>query len=230
VHAHLDVSSLYLATVYEILEKFEKAEHFYQLLQTEAGQIERTYNKCATLVGLVRVKHVQRDYTAIPLCWSEAERLAKEYEYNHLLTSLYLTRGHITWEGLIPEWESGFDSALHFHQLALIYALRFNRFLLDEALSGRVLETPLQPIIPHCLEQKEEGQRMLITLRDWWQSGINDIGMPRSDTISPIPEGVALLEAERIARQREPGDGSLQKSVVEQINAALANGRERLSP
>ncbi len=30
-----------------------------------------------------------------------------------------------------------------------------------------------------------------------------------------------LLEAERIAREREPGDGSPQRTVVEQIEAAL---------
>ncbi len=62
---------------------------------------------------------------------------------------------------------------------------------------------------------------MLIALRDWWQTDHNDIGTPRPDTISPIPEGIALLEAERLARKREPGDGSPQKSVVEQIENAL---------
>ncbi len=63
---------------------------------------------------------------------------------------------------------------------------------------------------------------MLVALRDWWQSGLNDVGTPRPDTISPIPEGISLLEAERIARDREPGDGSTQISVVEQISRALA--------
>ena len=62
---------------------------------------------------------------------------------------------------------------------------------------------------------------MLIALRDWWQTGGNDIGTPRPDSISPIPEGIALLEAERIAHEREPGDGSSQRCVVEQIEAAL---------
>jgi hypothetical protein len=59
------------------------------------------------------------------------------------------------------------------------------------------------------------------SLRDGWQTGLNDIGTPRPDTISPIPEGIPRLEAERMAREREPGDGSLQKSVVEQIEAVL---------
>ena len=116
---------------------------------------------------------------------------------------------------------TGFDAALRFYQLALIHALRYNRFLLDEALAGSEQGTPLRPIIEHCLERGKEGQRMLVALRDCWQSGMNDIGTPRPDTISPIPEGISLLEAERLTRQRETGDGSSQQSVVEQIIRAL---------
>jgi tetratricopeptide (TPR) repeat protein len=181
----------------------------------------RLYYECAALTGLCRVKHAQGEYEAIPPLLAEASQLAQQYEYNDHFTSLYLTRGHIAWDGLIPEWESGFDFALRYYQLALIHALRFNRFLLDELLAGRKQGTPLQPIIQHCLERGKEGQRMLITLRDWWQSGMKNIGTPRPDTISPIPEGIPLLEAERLARQREPGDGLPQQSVVEQITKAL---------
>ena len=115
------------------------------------------------------------------------------------MASLRLTQGHVAWDGQIPEWGNGFDAALRYYQHALIYALRYNRFLLDEALSGRPQGTPLRPIIPHCMERSEEGRRMLVALRNWWQTGANDIGAPRSDTISPIPEGIPLLEAERIA-------------------------------
>ncbi len=63
---------------------------------------------------------------------------------------------------------------------------------------------------------------MLIALKDWWLRGLNDIGTPWPETISPIPEGITLLEAERIARSREPGIGSLQKDVLEQVDEALA--------
>jgi hypothetical protein len=66
---------------------------------------------------------------------------------------------------------------------------------------------------------------MLAAVRDWWQSGVNDIGTPRPDTISPIPEGIPLLEAERIAREREPGDGSRQRAVLDKIAQHL-NGME----
>ena len=197
------------------------AETYYRESQ-DLRWVGRRYFDSGALTGLVRVKHAQGDYAAIAALLTEAEQLAQQYEYNDHLTSLRLTQGHIAWDGHIPEWGNGSDGALRYYQHALTYALRYNRFLLDEALSGRPQGTPLRPIIPHCLERGEEGRRMLIALSDWWQTGLNDIGTPRLDTISPIPEGIPLLEAERIAREREPGDGSPQRTVLEQIDAALS--------
>src|SRR6266567_6248252 len=222
LYAHNDTALLRLATVYEVLKDYKKAQHSYQLAQTEAHPLSRHYYEGGALTGLVRVKCALSDYPAIPPLWSEAEQLAQRYEYNDYFTSLYLTRGHLIWDGFIPEWGSGFDLTFRYYQLALIHALRFNRFLLDEALSGGGQGTPLYPIVQNSVEHGEEGQRMLVTLRDWWQNGINDIGVPRLDTISPVPEGISLIEAERIARNREPGDGLVQRDVVEQINMALA--------
>jgi tetratricopeptide (TPR) repeat protein len=222
VDAHHEIGFLYLATIYEVLKDYEKAQYFYQLAQTEAHRLGHNYFECGALAGMTRVKHAQNNYTVIAPLWSEAEQLAQQYEYNDHFTSLYLTRGHLIWDNLLPEWESGFDLAFHYYQLALIHALRFNRFLLDEALSERGQGTALDPIILNSIERGEEGQRMLVALREWWQNGTNNIGVPRPDTISPVPEGISLIEAERMARNREPGDGSQQRDVVEQINAALA--------
>jgi tetratricopeptide (TPR) repeat protein len=210
----------WLGLAYELGKDWSSALKCYQHSLEFRG---RRYFECAALTGLVRVKYAQSAYDAILPFFEEAAQLAQQYEYNDYFTSLYLTRGHIAWDGLIPEWESGFDTALQFYQLALIHALRFNRFLLDEALSGREQGTPLRPIIPNCLEHGKEGQRMLVALRDCWQSGMNDSGTPRPYTISPIPESISLLEGEQIAREREPGDGSSQIIMVEQINAALSN-------
>jgi hypothetical protein len=39
--------------------------------------------------------------------------------------------------------------------------------------------------------------------------------------ISPVPEGIALEEAERLAHEHEPGDGTCQKNVIEQIGMAI---------
>lgn len=221
IHVYLVATPLFFAYLYEVLEKFNKAEELYQRLRAETKNYVQYYFICGALTGLVRVKYAQNDCGAIPLLWTDAWELAQQYEYNDYFTSLYLTRGHITWDGFITEWESGFESALHYYQLALIHALRFNRFLLDEAMEGGEQGRPLRPIIQHCLARGKEGQRMLAALRDWWQTGTNDIGTPRPDTISPIPESIPLMEAEKIARQREPGDGSAQIAVIERINRAL---------
>lgn len=182
----------------------------------------RRYFECSALAGIVRVKHAQGENANTPALIGEAENLAQRYEYNDHLASLRLTQGHIAWDGRIEDRENSSDAALIFYQQALIYALRFNRFLLDEVLTGRPQGTPLRPIIPYCASRGEEGQRMLTALRDWWKTGMNDVGIPRPDTISPIPEGISLLEAERIAREREPGEGAPQRTLLEQFEAALS--------
>jgi len=209
-----------LGTIFELQGDYLSAQKWY-LRCVDLRRTARNNFICGALAGLVRVKHNLGDYSSIPPLLAEAEQLAQQYEYNDHLASLRLTQGHIAWDGYIPEWGNGFDAALQYYRHALAYALRYNRFLLDELLSGRPQGTPLRPIIPHCLERGEEGLKMLTALRDWWQTGANDIGMPRPNTISPIHEGIPLLEAERIARQREPGDGSPQKSMIEKIDAAL---------
>jgi len=199
------------------------AETFYRQC-LELRWTGRRHFECGAFTGLVRVKHAQSDYAAIAPLLAEAEQLAQQYEYNDHLASLRLSQGHIAWDGrgaVAAPVLGEVSSPQRYYQYALIYALRYNRFLLDEVLSGRPQGSPLRPIIPHCLERGEEGRRMLTALCDWWRTGVNDIGAPRPDTISPIPEGIALLEAERLTREREPGDGWPQKSVVEQIEAAL---------
>jgi tetratricopeptide (TPR) repeat protein len=218
-HGILDLL-VWLGKGQEIQQDLDKAQEYYRRC-SDWKWCGRYYFDSEALCGLVRVKHAQGDYSAIRPLLAEAEALAHQYEYNDHLASLRLTQGHIAWEGHIPEWGSGFDAALHYYQQALTYALRYNRFLLDEALWGGGVATPLRPIIPFCAERGDEGYRMLGALRDWWQSGVNDVGTPRLDTISPIPEGIALLEAERIARKREPGDGSLQEDVVARIERVL---------
>jgi hypothetical protein len=212
------------------ISTLEKAEISYKK-SLEFRWTKREDLLTAALTGLVRVKHAQGDYAAIPPLLAEAEQLAQQYEYNDHLASLRLTQGMTTdvmglngQNASHPSVESNQSVVIGFFKQAMIYALRYNRFLLDEVLSGRPQGTPLHPIIPYCLQRGEEGREILMTLRDWWKTGINDIGTPRPDTISPIPEAIALLEAERIAREREPGDGSPQKSVVEQIENALTIG------
>ncbi len=207
----------WLGIVHEMLNKWSDAEKYYRENLVDYKWTGRLYYYCGAITGLIRVKHIQGNYESISPLVSEAEQLAQQYEYNDHLASLQLTQGHLAWEQQASE-------ILKYYQHALIYALRYNRFLLDEVLGGRSQGTPLRPIISFCLEHGEEGRKMLSTLRDWWNIGTNDVGAPRSDSISPIPENIPLLEAEKLAREREPGDGSPQKTVIEQIDAALNTG------
>jgi len=219
----------WLGVLYETISQLESQNIISKLRLAESSYnkclslrfTNRLYFECSALTGLIRVKHAQGDIAAIPPLLAEAEQLAQQYEYNDHLASLRLTQGHLQAETSEVSKDFGSLSTLDYYKQAMIYALRYNRFLLDELLSGRPQGTPLRPIIPYCLERGEDGRKILIALRDWWKTGVNDVGAPRPDTISPIPEGIPLLEAEKIAREREPGDGSIQKSVIEQLEAAL---------
>jgi tetratricopeptide (TPR) repeat protein len=207
----------WLALLYELKKDWGKAEE-YNNRSLEYRWIGRQYYICAALTSLVRIKHSQGDLTAIPPLAEEAEKLAQQYEYNDLLASLRLTQGHLIVEESKP---SEMLSALDYYKQSIIYALRYNRFLLDELLSGRAQGTPLQPIIPFCLKCGDEGKKMLFALRSWWATGVNEVDTPRPDTISPLPNGIPLLEAEKLARGREQGDGSIQRNVLEQLEAAI---------
>jgi tetratricopeptide (TPR) repeat protein len=204
----------WLAVLCEIKQEWQKSEE-YNYKSLEYRWIGRHYYECAALTSLARVKYAQGDQSTVHPLLVEAEQMAQQYEYNDHLASLRLTQGHLAWES------ENQNEALAFYQHAMIYALRYNRFLLDELLSGRPQGTPLRPIIPYCLKRSEEGKKILMALSDWWKTGDNDIGTSRPDTISPIPEGISLLEAEKISREREPGDGTIQKSVLENIESAL---------
>ncbi len=205
--------------VHETMNEFDAATTQYVRSLSFRG---RRYFECGALTGLIRVKREQGDYHTIPPLLAEAEQLAQQHEYNDHLASLRLTQGQLAWEGNAPSWDNGFDAALAFYQHALIYAFRYNRFLLDEVLKGRQNCTPLNSIIPYCTSRSRDGKMMLTELRDWWVKGYNDVGKSRDNTISPIREGAPLLEAEGIARDCEQGDGSVQRYVRDQIESALS--------
>jgi hypothetical protein len=205
----------FLGRAHEMMQQWHEAEDSYNkalaLRQTIKGQ---HYFEADARTGLVRVKHAQGDFNGLSKPLAEAEKLAQDYEYNDLLASLRLTQAE--------QQINDYGTALSLFKQAMTYALRYNRFLLDEILGGRPQGTLLCPIIPFCLRHGEAGQRLLTALRDWWQTDVNDIGIPRPSTISPIPESISLVEAEQIARGYEPGISTIQRSVVDQIDLALS--------
>ena len=208
------------AYLHECMGNIDNAFGLYRE-SLEFEDVNRKNCICEAFTGLSRLQVRRGEFNDALQYIATGLNIAEIFEYNDHLASLRLTQGHIAWDRHIPEWGKGFDAAFEFYKLALVYALRYNRFLLDEVLSERPQGTPLRPIIPECLKRGEEGRKMLVALREWWQTETNDVGTPRPDTISPIPENIALLEAEKIAREREPGDGSPQTNVVARIDAAL---------
>ncbi|HUW13448.1 MAG TPA: tetratricopeptide repeat protein [Anaerolineae bacterium] len=215
---------VWLGRLYEIQQDLDEAQEYYER-SLKMRWCGRNYFDTEALTGLARVKYARGDHDAVRALLAEADGLAKQYEYNDHLASLRLAEGHMAWSSQsvisVDEGRSGYEVVLAYYQQALVFALRYNRFLLDEILAGGNALTPLRPIIPFCLDRAEEGRRMLAALRDWWRVGLNDIGGPREDTISLTPEGISLLKAEHLARSRERGDGSAQRTVTEQIDAAL---------
>jgi tetratricopeptide (TPR) repeat protein len=195
----------------------EAEAHYRQCL--EYRWTNRNYFHCDALAGLIRIRHAQQALVDLLPLVAEAEALAQRYEYNDHLASLRLTQGHVAWAGHLPEWGQGFDASLKFYREALLYALRYNRFLLDEVLWGSGVCSPLRSIEAECQARGNEGRQMLAALRAWWQTGSNVIGAPRPDTISIVPEGVALLEAEQMARDREPGEGSSQLTLTQRLDS-----------
>ncbi len=209
---------IWLGELEEIRHNYDKAEQYYCEVLEEYRWTSRRNFECEALVGMARVKYAQGKLSDIPAFIAEAEALAQQYEYNEHIAALHLLQGHLLWQ---EEPDAAFD----FYQQALIYALRYNRFCLDEILFGDNIPTPYQPLIPFCLQRGEDGRNTLRRLKAFWQTGANDVGQPRPDTISPIPENIPLLEAERLAREREPGDGSPQMPVIERIESHLTARR-----
>ncbi len=197
--------------------RFDQALEEYNRC-VEMRSAGRQYFVSAALLGCVRAIYgsgAPATRVALPTRLKEAENIATEYEYNDHLAFLKLVVGHLAWE------DHQSETAFNAYQHALIYALRFNRFVLDEVLWGGDGTTLISPLIEHCLNKGEPGRNMLKRLRDWWQIGTNDTGSQRIDTISPVAEGISLLQAEKIARKREPGDFVRQLPVVERIEVAL---------
>lgn len=181
----------------------------------------RYYFECGALTGLVRVYYsLGENNIDIGNCILNAEKLSLEYEYNDYMAVLRLYQGHIAFHQTDI---NSFDNALGYYKESLIYALRFNRFQLDEILSNhsRRKIPLLQAIIPTCLQRGEDGRRMLEELRSWWNKGRNVTSQPQSESISPIREGIALIQAEQQVRDQEEGDLSPQRWVVEQIEKNL---------
>lgn len=205
-----------LAWISEIRKDWISAEGYYRR-GMEYKSIKQYYYDCLVYLGMARVQLRLGNLESFCEHKQKGLEIAQCYEYNDIMSFLYLLDGTAAWE----ENRIGIESVINSYRSALVYALRYNRFILDEVLWGDNVITPLTPIVNDCMAHGQKGQQVLKSLSEWWQVGINDPGQTRPDTISLINEGIPLLQGERLVRQRERGDGIPQKTVVERIQGAL---------
>lgn len=172
---------------------------------------DRPYHLAKATLGLLQVELARQRVETLPATVQQIAALCREQTYHDLLAQLSLIEGHFVWEGTVPGWGHGAEAASRLYQQALMHALHYNRFLLDDVLWGGNITTTVEPIITYCQARDDEGRGALVALRDWWLAGRDDLS----------PEPISLLEAERRAREQEPGDGRSQLEVVKQIEEVL---------
>lgn len=180
----------------------------------------RRYFHWRALTGLARVFYKQGKTDEFAKLVATNEPVLIENEYNDLLASTRLFQGHATLVHKTATEGSATDVALHYYQDALLHALRFNRFLLDEILGGRAAGSPQLPLIPWLIKHSPRGHSLMQHLARWWQLGKNELNRTCTNIISRLSEELRLVDAEHIVRRRELGNGEHQRTVLEQIESA----------
>lgn len=206
---------VWMGVLAELREDWEHAEAAYRDALAMRS-VNRHYLESAAFAGIVRVDYRRSLHDACVDNISAAEQIAQRYEYNDVMASLRLFQGHLSWES-----NSDTNATVGFYREALVYALRYNRYLLDEILTGRPQGTPLLPLIPFCLDHGSAGHSVLQDIRNWWMSAKNDLPTQRAESISPVAAGIPLLDAERDARSQEGKLHEAQRTVVEAISDAM---------
>jgi tetratricopeptide (TPR) repeat protein len=194
----------------ELRGAVDEAEAAYRSA-LDLRRVNRRYFDASALAGLARVVRRPSGAEAV-----EAERLAVRYRYDDVLAVLRMGQAYASWDD-----PGGFDAALGRFREALVHGLRFNRFLLDELVSGRPGGAVVRPIAAACVERGADGRRMLESLSAWWQTGSHEPDRRGEGDVSLVDAGVELVVAERAAREREPGAGPPGRTVLEQLGAAL---------
>jgi tetratricopeptide (TPR) repeat protein len=177
------------------------------------GGLGRRHIEATALAGLARVQARLGDEDAARRTRADAAALAERFQYNEVLAAVRLAQ-------VTADWDDDMAAAAEGYLGALTSALLFNRFALDEVLAGRERGTPLTPIVATALERGAAGHELLERLHDRWRTGTLDAF--DGPSVSPLQRDVTLVAAEQTARAREPGAGTPQIPVLEQLETALA--------
>lgn len=124
----------WLGSLYELEGDLERAKNFYEQ-SLEWKWLGRYYIESETRIGLCRVNYgLDSSSSQLYADLVEAENLAIKYGYADHLAALLMLKGTMCWDNSISNIRGGFKAALNSYKQALIWALRYNRFMLDEIL------------------------------------------------------------------------------------------------
>lgn len=192
------VGNVYLGNLYLVQGRFIDALNYFALALKVAQSRNQYGFQCLSLVGMCQSNFRLGNFEQLKDMLIRAKELGQTYRYNHFLADINLLQGHIAIDRKRLDYRL-LNSAINFYSDSLKYALLYNRYKLDET---------IKDIITYCHEKGVEDTQVLTALRNFWQNNNDNKGIP-------------LLEAERIAREQEVGDGITQMSLVEQIEMAL---------
>jgi tetratricopeptide (TPR) repeat protein len=214
---------VWLGQIAELRTDWDRADQAYGAA-LELRDVGRSHLHCAALTGRVRARAAAGRVDEISEAAAEAELLARTNQYHDHLSAIRLTQAELAWRSRLPGGPSGFDAAASFYRESLVFAVRFNRYLLDEAVAGRPGGTALAAVVPRCQQEGAEGIRMMRSLREWWATGGNSLDGDGEGSISSIRLGILLVEAERAARAGEPTPpgAAEQTTVIEHLDAAIS--------
>lgn len=188
----------------ELFAATERVEDAIEAYNESLGwtNMGREYCEATALVGLARLQYrkgsLQLD--SRELCRADAIALRREYN-DHLAVVRFL-------EGRVLLDAHNVHSAIGKFKEAMIYALRFNRFALDDMVAK---------IVKDCRRRPEHRSEVTDELTRFWMRESNGVLANRPDTISLVGQSELLLQAEVAARSREPGDRLRQQSVLERL-------------
>jgi tetratricopeptide (TPR) repeat protein len=189
-----------------------KAEKYYDII-IFSNHFDREYIYCKAIIGLLRIKLCNSEFIGQETTnlLNTCKEISNFYEYNDILSYISLIQGHIQLE----KENITQEQIILYYKMAMIYALRYNRYLLDEVFWGRNHGNVIESIVNICSRKNNFGINILNSLLKWWKTGINDLEGINLSKISPIPNNISLIEAEKIARENEPGyHGSNQTYVL----------------
>jgi hypothetical protein len=167
----------------------------------ELQDVNRHHLTAQAWAGLARTV-APRSLPETDRCLDTAEATARRFGYEDVLAQVCLTRGHLTLRSADVA-----SDAVQDYVGALGHAVRHSRYLLDEVLGGRPQGTALVPVVTACAENGAAGRAVLEAVHARWRTDADGAG--------------SLLDLEVAARNREPGTGAPQRTVLEQIGVAL---------